>query len=244
MNKSAKITAAHSGEDFVAAILRHCAGRPEEGPRYSRLAAAMEAALGEGALAPGDRVPTELDLAERLPFGLGTVQKALNLLVESGMLTRRRRMGTFVAAAQRQRLDDLPNFTFLRPDGTIVTSVTTTVLGRARIAGRGRWSEMLGEAEGGFVAFEERLDWIDDKPFCYVTFHAGAEGFPGGAARVADLTISAGAAPLPARARELLGTRGIGLKVEALAAGPDGRPLYLQTLHVPQDYRLILKRVR
>jgi hypothetical protein len=61
---------------------------------------------------------------------------------------------------------------------------------------------------------------------------------------VASLTISAGAAPLPARARELLGARGIGLKVEAVATGPDGKPLYLQTLHVPQDYRLMLKRVR
>jgi DNA-binding GntR family transcriptional regulator len=260
MQKSAKMVPPNGPEDFVAAVLAHCGDEAVAGPRYARLAAAIEAALNGGALRPGDKVPTEADLAGRLPYGLGTIQKALNLLVAGGLLTRRRRMGTFVASGGRQRLDELPNFTFRRPDGTLVTSVLTSVIGRARIADDGRWSDVLGPAPSGFVAFEERLDWIDEKPFCYVTFHASAERFPdllerpagemrrmlgwGGAARIATLTITAGAAPLPQRARDLLGARGIGLMVEAVATSADGRALYLQTLHVPKDYRLVLTQAR
>lgn len=59
--------------------------------------AALRAALEDGSLAPGERLPAERDLAIRLRVGRGTLRKALTTLAREGRIRRRVGEGTFVA---------------------------------------------------------------------------------------------------------------------------------------------------
>ncbi|MEX2453166.1 MAG: GntR family transcriptional regulator, partial [Rhodospirillaceae bacterium] len=102
---------------LLADIARRCTIQTtEQLPKYLRLMNAVEDAVSEGLLKPGDRLPTETELTRAVPFALGTVQKALGGLVSRGVLSRSRRNGTFVAEPARP-LDDMSRFAFERPDG-------------------------------------------------------------------------------------------------------------------------------
>jgi len=70
-------------------------GRP--GPRYRALADAIAAAIAEGRLAKGTRLPPQRELAERLGVTVGTVGRAYDLGVQRQLLTAHVGRGTFVA---------------------------------------------------------------------------------------------------------------------------------------------------
>jgi len=57
----------------------------------------IAAAIRSGEWRPGDRVPTEQELAQRYGCARATVSKALGELAASGLVERRRKAGTFVA---------------------------------------------------------------------------------------------------------------------------------------------------
>ena len=52
--------------------------------------------LMNGALRPGDQIPTEIELAERFGVARNTVREAIKILVAMGVLEIRRPVGTFV----------------------------------------------------------------------------------------------------------------------------------------------------
>ncbi len=68
-------------------------------PLYHQLAQALTAAIRSGALRPGDRLPSEPDLARRHGIGRPTVRQATDVLVRRGLIERRRGSGTFVRHA-------------------------------------------------------------------------------------------------------------------------------------------------
>ncbi len=53
--------------------------------------------IRKGQWKPGDMLPNEIDLAHQFSVSQGTMRRALNILVESGVLIRRQGRGTFVA---------------------------------------------------------------------------------------------------------------------------------------------------
>jgi DNA-binding GntR family transcriptional regulator len=65
-------------------------------PLYYQLAQAIEAAIRDGELAPGDRFENELALAERLSLSRPTTRRAIQEVVDKGMLVRKRGVGTQV----------------------------------------------------------------------------------------------------------------------------------------------------
>jgi DNA-binding GntR family transcriptional regulator len=65
-------------------------------PLYYQLAQAIEAAIRNGELAPGDRFENELALASRLTLSRPTTRRAIQELVDKGMLVRKRGVGTQV----------------------------------------------------------------------------------------------------------------------------------------------------
>lgn len=71
-------------------------GRP--GPRYRAIADALAQDVASGALAPGDRLPTQRDLAERLHVTVGTIGRAYAEAERRGLLRGEVGRGTFVAA--------------------------------------------------------------------------------------------------------------------------------------------------
>ena len=65
-------------------------------PLYYQLAQAIEAAIHSGELAPGDRFENELALAKRLTLSRPTTRRAIQEVVDKGMLVRKRGVGTQV----------------------------------------------------------------------------------------------------------------------------------------------------
>ena len=67
------------------------------GPKYRRIADFIREQIDDGALAVGDQVPTEARLCEQFGVSRITVVKALDRLVDEGLLVREQGRGTFVA---------------------------------------------------------------------------------------------------------------------------------------------------
>ncbi|WP_237482455.1 GntR family transcriptional regulator [Lichenibacterium dinghuense] len=100
--------------------------------RYQQLRDAIVSKVVEGTWAAGDAIPTEAELARDAGVAVGTVRKAVDLLVAEGVLDRVQGRGTFV----RRPSLDRSLFRFFRlSDGDDVRS-----LPRARILGRARAS--------------------------------------------------------------------------------------------------------
>lgn len=66
-------------------------------PLYFQLKQAIADAVQRGELAIGEQLPTEMELCDLLHISRPTVNKAVNLLVSEGYLTRKRGHGTFIA---------------------------------------------------------------------------------------------------------------------------------------------------
>jgi len=79
-------------------------------PLYMQLMHAIKAAITEGRLRPGDVLPSERALVEMLAIARGTARKALQQLLEEGVLIRNQGSGTFVAPQVRQSLPLLESF--------------------------------------------------------------------------------------------------------------------------------------
>ena len=67
-----------------------------DGPLYAQLAEAFEGLIRSGTLRGGDRLPPERSLAEALAVSRGTVVRAFDRLVESGVLRRVQGSGTTI----------------------------------------------------------------------------------------------------------------------------------------------------
>lgn len=75
-----------------------------DGPLYMKLKQAVEAAIEAEELLQGDALPAERDISDTYGVSRVTVRKAIDRLVEDGVLVRRHGSGTFVAAPV-QRMD-------------------------------------------------------------------------------------------------------------------------------------------
>ncbi len=129
---------------------------PADAPKYLQLSDGLAAAIEQGRLGVGDRLPSEAELAAGLPVSLGTVQKALNHLAGRGMVVRRHGHGTFVGE-RAMPSGDLWHFRFPGADGNL-SPVYTSILGVGETETRGPWSDYL---DGGSFVLIERLIDVD-----------------------------------------------------------------------------------
>ncbi|WP_328834552.1 GntR family transcriptional regulator [Mycolicibacterium fluoranthenivorans] len=75
-------------------------------PLYHQLAQAIEAAIRNGECAPGERFENELAMGRRLTLSRPTVRRAVQEVVDKGLLIRKRGVGTLVAPnPQHQRAE-------------------------------------------------------------------------------------------------------------------------------------------
>jgi DNA-binding GntR family transcriptional regulator len=72
-------------------------------PMYFQISRQLEDAVDRGDLIPGERLPNEVELAESLAISRPTMRQALEHLVEKGLLTRKRGVGTQVSNTQVRR---------------------------------------------------------------------------------------------------------------------------------------------
>jgi DNA-binding GntR family transcriptional regulator len=72
-------------------------------PLYFQVSRGIEEAVDQGVLTPGERLPNEIEFAESLAISRPTMRRALEDLVEKGLLTRKQGVGTRIANAQVRR---------------------------------------------------------------------------------------------------------------------------------------------
>ena len=76
-------------------------------PLYHQLAEQLSSAIREGQLEPGDPFENELAMCERLGLSRPTVRRAIQEMVDQGLLVRRRGVGTTVANRKVHRRFEL-----------------------------------------------------------------------------------------------------------------------------------------
>ena len=77
-------------------LLLHQIAPPALMQRYEQVAATLEAQIRSGALRPGDRLPSERDLAQRMGVSRATVREALAALQVAGLVETRQSAGSYV----------------------------------------------------------------------------------------------------------------------------------------------------
>lgn len=118
-------------------------------PKYRKLYELLLGVIEKGLWKPGERLPTEAMLADKIPVSLGTVQKALRMLADSGVITRRHGHGTFVAGVLTTP-GKIRNFRFLADDGVSLLPVYSRLLTLERRTASGPWSPFF-PSDTGFV---------------------------------------------------------------------------------------------
>ena len=73
-------------------------------PLFRQIADLVEDAVVDGSLAEGDRVPSTNELASFHSINPATARKGLQLLVDRGILAKRRGLGMFVEPGARDRV--------------------------------------------------------------------------------------------------------------------------------------------
>lgn len=132
-------------------------------PYYHQLYEQLRDAIRRRAYKPGDRLPTESELMARYGASRATVRQALDLLVQEGLIYRRRARGSFVAhPTLEQGLARIVSFTEdMRRRG--LHAATRVLAADLRPATR-ELAEALGIAPGDELAHLERLRLADHAP--------------------------------------------------------------------------------
>ncbi len=96
----APAVAAETSREFLTTVRLD---RASPVPLYFQVAAAFESAITNGRLPPGTRLDNEIQLAESLGLSRPTMRRAMQYLVEKGVLVRRRGIGTRVVQPKVRR---------------------------------------------------------------------------------------------------------------------------------------------
>lgn len=131
-------------------------------PLYHQVSSKIEAAILAGSLPVGSRLENEVALADRLGLSRPTIRRAIQELVDVGLLVRRRGVGTQVVHGQVTRGVEL---TSLHDD--LVQSgqrPTTEVLKLESLIVSSDLARQLGVAPGALIFYVSRLRKVDGVP--------------------------------------------------------------------------------
>lgn len=131
-------------------------------PLYHQVVQGIEAAIHSGLLEPGSRLDNEIDLAAQFNLSRPTMRKAMDELVRSGLLVRKRGVGTQVVASQVRRPLELSSlYDDLRNNGK---QPTTEVLSFEHVAADAATRTALQLPDGALVYHFTRLRKVGGKP--------------------------------------------------------------------------------
>jgi len=131
-------------------------------PLYQQLQRALRNAIEKRILGADDALPAERELAEELSISRITVRKAIDGLVDEGLLTRRQGSGTFVAARVEKNFSKLTSFSEdMRARGRKPHSVW---MSRAAGTVTPEESMTLRSSPGTPVLRFHRIRYADDAP--------------------------------------------------------------------------------
>ena len=138
--------------------------RPTHGdsvPKYQQVRFAMIEAIRDGYWRDGVRLPTEEQLVDMTGFSLGTVQRAVRMLAEDGVLTRRQGSGTYVSHSS-SRITEPWHFQFLSEDGESVLPAYPKVVCRERTGQHGPWSRFLNQGRAPILRIDRVINVNDE----------------------------------------------------------------------------------
>lgn len=131
-------------------------------PLYLRFQRALRMAINDYVFEPNDVLPAERTLAEEFSLSRVTIRKAIDGLVDEGVLTRRQGAGTFVVGRVEKSFALLSSFTEdMRARGR---SVRSEWLNRSQGAVTPSESLMLGLGPGSPVYRFHRIRFADEAP--------------------------------------------------------------------------------
>lgn len=132
-------------------------------PKYVCVFEAFEKAIRTGRFKPGQRVPAEQELTQRLPVSLGTLQRALTKLAASGLVVRNRKTGTFITD-RRSQAEEVFHYRFTDPETGKVMLPFVRALAVAVDETPGPWRDALEVAK---CVRMDRLVWVERDPPAY-----------------------------------------------------------------------------
>jgi len=230
-------------------------------PKYVQLRDTLLAAIEKGHWKPGAKLPTEQELARTTPFSLGTVQRALRVLVDEGIVVRLQGSGTYVSEG-RKPMHAPWHCRFVDDTGREFLPVYTKVIARRRTRERGPWSDHLVQDDGDVIRIDRVMN-VNDEFFVYSQFYLDATRFVTMLTRpVAELdganlkilisrefglpvtsvqqTMSWVRFPEAVCCALKLRRASIGTLLEIVASAGRDRPLYYQELYIPSNGRRLV----
>ena len=131
-------------------------------PLYFQVASRLQELIEKGEIGVGARIENEVDLAERLGVSRPTTRRAIQYLVERGMLVRKRGVGTQVVHPKVRRPVELSSLY----DDLVTTNRTprTEVLDLRVIPAPPAVAEALEIPRGTEVTWIERLRYAGGEP--------------------------------------------------------------------------------
>ncbi|MGI8664609.1 MAG: GntR family transcriptional regulator [Jatrophihabitans sp.] len=136
-------------------------------PLYFQVARQLEQAISSGRLTPGMRLDNELKLAGQLGVSRPTMRRAMQHLVDKGLVVRRRGIGTRIVSPQVRRSLEL---TSLHDDlARAGQRPVTEVLGLNELAASAEVGAALSLAEGTPVLRLVRLRSAMEQPIAKLT---------------------------------------------------------------------------
>lgn len=147
-------------------------------PLYAQLIDRFRQMIESGELAPGDRFPAELDLAEQYGVARITVRRAINELVQDGLLVRRQGKGSFVATPKIEReLVNVASFTARMQAKGIHPG--SKVLDVQVISATKKLATQLLVPEGAPIVEIQRLRYANEEPTALETSYLSLDRCPG-----------------------------------------------------------------
>ncbi|KQX72598.1 MULTISPECIES: GntR family transcriptional regulator [Aeromicrobium] len=135
-------------------------------PLYFQVAEQFERAILEGTIAPGERIDNEVALAQRLGLSRPTMRQAIQVLVDKGMLVRKRGVGTQVVHGKIRRSVEL---TSLHDDLSAAgQKPRTEVIAVGRVEADEDVARELQLTKGADVWSLERLRFVDRQPLAHM----------------------------------------------------------------------------
>jgi GntR family transcriptional regulator len=125
--------------------------------KYAQLVHVIEASVAADSLSPGNKLPTETEFVNGTPFSLGTVQRAMRILVDREVIERRQGVGTFVLE-RTSRLNEPQQIRAFDDNWEEFLEIFTKLIGRTEITDKGPWTRHLGNELEKVFRIERILD--------------------------------------------------------------------------------------
>lgn len=147
-------------------------------PLYVQIAESLLDKIESGELSPGDRLPSERELSERLGVNRLTLRRAFRVLEDQGLLIRRRGSGTYVAEPKIEwQAGQLIPFT-RGAQRRGYTPGSKVILFERRPA-EAAVARELGLRVSAPVYYVHRLRFVNREPVLLERFTIPAQRFPG-----------------------------------------------------------------